>query len=161
MVKHIGMSQKENFMILIKIDDTILSTNKLIAYVLKAQKEGQTYNFGSKLKYTLKGNNFSVKSRNSKSKLYKEIGFKTEYSKLKSYRFFFKKYQISIKEFSSQAKPGTFTKIVRLFSNSSKAEFNNVDTFDSKSEFESESDDCKFHKTRFNDDEVDFHDDDK
>ena len=98
MVKHIGMCQKENFLVLIKIDDTILKDFRLVAYVLKAPKEGQTYKFGSKMKYTLKSNTFSVKARSSKYKLYKEIGFKTEYCKLKSYRFFFKKYQISIKE---------------------------------------------------------------
>ena len=161
MVKQMNKAEKDNCAIVLKYNEKISKTNKLVAYILKAPKESQTYNFNNKLKYCLKNKFFRVKAKSSKSKLYIERGFKTDYDTLAAYRFFYRQYIIKFKVTHKSDKPGTFDKFIRLFSMNTKAEFNNVDVFDIKSEFQSESDECGFNRTKYYDDDIDLLLDDK
>lgn len=88
MVKLLAIPEKENFALLLKFDNETKKTNKLVVYILKAHKENNVYSFGNKLKYCVRGNSFAVKAKSSKSKIYKDNGYKIEYSHLKAYRFF-------------------------------------------------------------------------
>ena len=155
MVKNFKRAESEDCAIILKCNEKNWKSHKLVAYIIHAPNERRTFSVGDKFSYCLRNGAFSVKAKSSKSKIYKECGFKVEYEKLGDFLFFYRQFQISMKAVSDQGKTGTLNKLRRLFSQTSRSDFSQIDRFDSKSEFESESDECKFNKTRFHEDEVD------
>ena len=142
-------NNEDNFIMMIKLSNELIASNKLVAYFLSAPKDAISYSFKNKLRYKVMDEMLYAKAKSSKLMLFKENGIKIDDKKLKTTSLQFRHFSIELAEDKLDKKPTFLRKLFRSFAGDSKPDFKHVSALTSVYEFEPADVTYKFNRTKF------------
>ena len=134
---------------LLKLNDSIISNKKLVAYFLAAPRNNKSYSFKNRFKYKVRHDNLYIKAKSDKLMLYKENGVKVDYKKTRDTELRFREFTIELSTNEDEKKSNIVSRLFRSISSSNIHGFSKVENFDTMSEFNTGTYDTKFNKTKF------------